>query len=354
MPMPKPTEKEDHNKFVDRCMSDDMMNEEYPEEEQRRAVCETQWTENHEGKKSLFVSPGRALSALSREVWAIEPHYLAEMTVRLRAGAIGPVGVSAGPARQRGAVAVIPIYGVLEHRASLWTMIFGGTSYTAIQAQVRAAVAAPDVGSIVLHIDSPGGSVAGLAETAAEILAARDNKKVIAVADTLCASAAYWLGSQASEIVVTPSAEVGSIGVITAHEDISAMLEGMGVKVTTISAGKFKVEGSPFEPLGDEAKAALQKRVDEYYDMFARAVAKGRNATPEAVRSGFGEGRVVGAKEAVKLGMADRMATMGQVFAKLGLAAEAPARAEGEAAPLAAGASDTDLRARRLRLLLRS
>jgi signal peptide peptidase SppA len=200
------------------------------------------------------------------------------------------------------------------------------------------------VGTILLDIDSPGGSVAGLAEVAAEILAARDSRKVIAVADSLAASAAYWLGSQASEFIVTPSGQVGSIGIITTHEDVSGMMESAGVKITAITAGKYKGEGSPFAPLNEEAIAALQKRVDDYYGMFVNAVAKGRNVTAEAVRSGFGEGRVVGAKEAVKLGMADRVATIDNVLSKLGVATNT--RAESEPAIV-----DTELRTRRLALL---
>jgi signal peptide peptidase SppA len=137
------------------------------------------------------------------------------------------------------------------------------------------------------------------------------------VANTLAASAAYWLASAASELVVTPSGEVGSIGVFAIHEDYSAALDRVGVKVSLISAGKYKTEGNPFEPLGEEAQAAVQGTVNDYYDMFIRAVARGRGVSQADVIAGFGEGRVVMAEQAVRLGMADRVATIDEVIGGL-------------------------------------
>jgi ClpP class serine protease len=61
----------------------------------------------------------------------------------------------------------------------------------------------------------------------------------------------------------------------------------------------------------------MQTRVDDYYGMFLDAVARGRGVSAAKVRAGFGEGRVLGAKQAVALGMADRIATMEQTLARL-------------------------------------
>jgi ClpP class serine protease len=131
------------------------------------------------------------------------------------------------------------------------------------------------------------------------------------------ASAAYYIGSAADEVVVTPGGEVGSIGVFMAHQDLSAALEQEGVKITLISAGKFKTEANPFESLSDEAKAALQKTVNVYYESFVNAVAKGRDAKASEVRNGYGQGRMVTAKEAVLLGMADRIETLDETIGRL-------------------------------------
>lgn len=221
------------------------------------------------------------------------------------------------PRASAGTVAVIPIFGVISQRVSMMSEMSGGTSTERIGLALRQAVDDPNVGAIVLQIDSPGGGVYGVDELATTILKARGSKPIVAIADAMAASAAYWIASAADEISVTPSGEVGSIGIYTAHEDVSRMADAMGVTVSLISAGKYKTEGSAFAPLGDEARSAMQGRVDDYYRLFTGTVAKGRGVGIDAVRSGFGEGRMVTAQEAVKLGMADRVETMDQLLARL-------------------------------------
>jgi len=217
--------------------------------------------------------------------------------------------------RQSGAVAIIPIAGSIFPRANLFTEMSGGTSLQRFAATLAEVDRDPQVGSIVLDVSSPGGMVAMVAETAEQIR--NTTKPVTAVANTEAASAAYWLAAQADELVVTPSGQVGSIGVWSAHEDWSRFDDKLGVTTTLISAGRFKTEGNPFEPLGDEARAAFQKMIDTYYGMFVTDVARGRGVTVAAVRSGFGEGRMVTAEQAVSEGMADRVATLSQVVTEL-------------------------------------
>ncbi len=151
-----------------------------------------------------------------------------------------------------------------------------------------------------------------MAELAAEIRASA--KPVTAVANSLAASAAYWLGTAASEFFVTPGGEVGSIGVWMAHEDWSKAVEESGVAVTLISAGKFKVEGNPYEALTPEARDFMQSRTDDYYGAFTRDVAKGRNVSVDQVRSGMGQGRVLGATQAKAENMVDGIMTFDQVI----------------------------------------
>ena len=232
--------------------------------------------------------------------------------------------IGAGPrqgARSGGAVAVLPLYGVVAQRMSMMRQVSeGGASTTQFAAQFRQAMSDPNIKAVVIDVDSPGGGVYGVAELGAEIRDAvkAGGKPIVAVANSLAASAAYWIASQAGELVVTPGGEVGSIGVFTIHEDASRLYDAMGLDVTMISAGKYKVEGNPFEPLSDEAREAMQARVDDYYRMFVSAVAKGRGVSVSAVKGGFGQGRVVGAEEAVKLGMADRVDTLENVIRRLG------------------------------------
>lgn len=225
-----------------------------------------------------------------------------------------------------GSIAILPVYGVIVPRADLFTQMSGGTSIQRLSASFREALADEQVSAIVFDIDSPGGHINMVPEFAAEVRAARAQKPIIAVANTLAASAAYWLGVSADEFVASPSAEVGSIGVITVHDDLSAMNEKLGIKTTVIRAGKFKGEANPWEPLSEEAQAALQERVDDAYRMFIGDVAKGRGVSVEAVRSGFGEGRVISPKKALQEGMIDRIDTFQATVSRLsrGRATNAP------------------------------
>lgn len=263
------------------------------------------------------------LRAFQSEAWAVLPTTLAAMEARimqLPAGTVeGPLAVleAIAPPQPQAAMggsgsqfAIIPVQGLITRRASFWQALFGGASTEDVGNQVRAAAADPNVATIVLAVDSPGGTVDGVPELAQVIRQARDSKPVVAMADTLMASAAYWIGSQATEIIAAPSAMLGSIGVISTHMDVSRAMDQAGITVTHVSAGKYKTEGTPYEPLGEEAQAAMQALVDEFYAMFVADVAKGRGVPVADVRGGFGEGRVVLAREAVQLGMADRIGGM--------------------------------------------
>ena len=209
-----------------------------------------------------------------------------------------------------GAVAVVPIMGLLCHRMDMFSDGSGGTSTERVAADIQAAAADKSVKTIVLDIDSEGGVVEGIPELFDVIFKARAQKRIVAVANSLAASAAYWLASAADEIVVTPSGSVGSIGVLNLHMEQSKALEKAGIAVTITSAGKYKTDGNPFEPMSDSAKEHITARINEIYGTFVRAVAKGRGVKIADVENGFGQGRVLSAKEAKKAGMVDRIATM--------------------------------------------
>lgn len=231
-------------------------------------------------------------------------------------GGPAPAYEAAAPSSYQlvGQAAVVPIMGTVAKRMNMMSSISGGASIEFVGAQIRQAVNDPSVRKVILQIDSPGGSVYGVQELADEIYAMRSAKPIIAVADDLAASAAYWIGSAASEFVVTPSGEVGSIGVVAMHVDYSGALEQDGIKVTYIHAGEHKVEGNPYEPLGDDARGFMQKRVDEYYDAFVGAVARNRGVRRSTVIEQFGGGRVFGAEQAKAAGMVDRIATLADVI----------------------------------------
>jgi signal peptide peptidase SppA len=231
-------------------------------------------------------------------------------------------GAAMAGANNSGSIFVLPLFGLMSYRASMMNDISGGargTSLDAWTAQFKQALNDPRISAIVIVAASPGGSVDGCQEAADLVFSARGKKPVTAIADTTAASACFWVISGASEIVVTPSGQVGSIGVFCAHEDDSEALKKQGVKVSLISAGAFKTEGNAFQPLGDEARAAMQGMVDDYYGMFARSVARGRGVSVADVRGGMGQGRMVTAQRAVALKMADRVGTLDSVLAKYGI-----------------------------------
>jgi len=250
------------------------------------------------------------LAEIRRQPWAIVPTIMDGMLQALAAGEYQPAARDRS-ANVDGAVAVLPIYGTITQRGGWWS-----ESADAIGQALDALIAAKNVGSIVLDIDSPGGSVYGVKELADKVHAARGKKPIVAVANSLAASAAYWIASQADELVVTPGGEVGSIGVFMVHADDSQFWEDMGVKITKIQSGKYKAEGY-CEPLSDEAQAAMQADCDAYYAMFTRAVARGRGVGVEQVRQGFGEGRCVMANAALAENMVDRVATLDAVLGGL-------------------------------------
>jgi len=367
MPMPKPRKDEPHDAFIDRCMGDEAMNEDFPDADQRRAACESQWDDRPDDEDAVAPAgltdmeslTGAADPSLAGPVlvgergpelsiplphvraaisspWAILPGYLVTIrnVVARHAGlteiegadltADERVTLAHDAAKHRprragaGAIAVLNLFGVIAQRMNMIMQSSGGTSTELFAAAFRQAVDDPKIGAIILNVDSPGGNVSGVGELAAAIFNARGDKPIIAVANSLAASAAYWIASAADELVVTPSGTVGSIGVIALHENIEGALEQAGTKVTMISAGKFKTEGHPFGPLDDEAIAAIQESVDDFYDQFVDSVARHRGVRAGTVRNGFAQGRLATAKRAVDFGMADRVATFDETLARFG------------------------------------
>jgi capsid assembly protease len=230
-----------------------------------------------------------------------------------------PEAATLGGGGSHQSVAIIQLQGMITPKASLLSLILGGGGGLGVfRAQLREAVASAEVGSILINVDSPGGRLDLVTETAAEIRAAGEEKPVIAVANTMAASAAYWLASQANELIITPSGQVGSVGVYCIHTDWTKWNEEFGVDITYIASGRYKVEGNPDEPLSEEALEYLQKRVDEGRDQFAADVAKGRGVSAAVVKGEqFGEGRMLKAKDAVKAGMADRVEPLEAAITRL-------------------------------------
>jgi len=211
------------------------------------------------------------------------------------------------------AVAIIPVHDSLVHRHSMMQSHSGMTSYLYVRNIFRKALASDEITAIILHIDSPGGEVAGCRELAEEIFAARGSKPIYAAVDEHAFSAAYYLASATDQIFVPKSGGVGSIGVIAKHFDQSKYNEKEGVVVTTIYAGARKNDLSPHEPLSDEAYAAVKEIVDGAHELFTGDVARYRGATKQHIKGM--ESALYWGEKAIEAGLADQIGSLDDAIA---------------------------------------
>lgn len=209
-------------------------------------------------------------------------------------------------------IATIPISGELVFKSGDLDPVSGMTGYDGIKIKLLDAIAAAEVRGILFDIDSPGGEAAGVVDLAEMIFAASRIKPIWAIANELAASAAYFLASAAGNVFLPRTGEVGSIGVVLLHTDISEQLANQGVEVTLIFAGDRKVDGNPFEPLPARVRRELQAGVNEIYELFVNSVARFRGLTPQAVRAT--EAGVFMGGAAVAVGLADAVASEDEVY----------------------------------------
>lgn len=202
-------------------------------------------------------------------------------------------------------IAFIPMHGLLVNRMS-WSASFA-TGYDFIRAQRDAALADDDVKMLVYDVNSSGGLASGCAELANTLYAGRGSKPSLAVVDSRCYSAAYFLASAADRVVVTPSGGVGSIGCVAMHADFSQALENDGIKLTFIYEGDQKVDGNQYQPLSPRARETIQRDVSYHYGMFVEAVARHRGLSEDEVRAT--EARCYLPSEALELGLIDGIQT---------------------------------------------
>ena len=216
--------------------------------------------------------------------------------------------------QQEGGVAVIPIHGVIAKRMNMFHAMSGGVSTELIKRDISAALEDTNVSSILLDIDSPGGTVDGTKDLADFIFNSRGKKPITAIANELMASAAYWIGSAADKVVAYDTAKVGSIGVIATHYDYSKSDEKKGIKVTHITAGKYKALGNDAEPLSEEGRDYIQGFVDNAYSFFVDAIARNRGIDTETVLKSIANGKVFTTEKAIELGLVDEIGTIESVI----------------------------------------
>ncbi len=198
-------------------------------------------------------------------------------------------------------VAIIPLMGVIGHRLGAIEKSSGATDVIDFIGACAKAADDSRVQACVLHIDSPGGSVGGVADAAAAVERLRTGKPVIAYTDSMMASAAYWIGAAAHAVYAGTFASVGSVGVYIALLDQSAAFASAGVKVEMFKSGDYKGMGTQGTSLTDDQRGHLQERVDALGMAFRAYVQKMRTG----ISSEHLDGRDFLGSEAVELGFAD-------------------------------------------------
>lgn len=272
--------------------------------------------------------------------WAIMPEKLVELQeiyiTHLRGEKIDLASVEARlgrplnneprPYEVQDGVAVLAIDGVISKRMNIFQKISGGVSSELLRRDFSQAMNDPDVHSVVLYIDSPGGAVDGTQELAREIHAARgQGKNLVAFSDGLMASAAYWIGAQAHRAYISgDTVTVGSIGVVARHIDVSRYEEKIGVKTTEITAGRYKRAASEYEPLTETGRRTIQEMLDHIYNAFLADVARARpQLSIEPVKTGkeetipWADGRLFLGRQAIEAGLVDGVSTLAAVISDL-------------------------------------
>ncbi len=211
-------------------------------------------------------------------------------------------------------VALMNLHGVILSRASGDMTMSGYTDPQRFAANMRRAADDPSISRIVLSIDSPGGSVSGTRTAGDAVAYAASKKEVVAVADDMAASAAYWIGAQATKFIADPGATVGSIGVIMALKDTSEKNAKDGVQTHVLRSGVEKALGQPGEAITDATLAHYNEQLMTFHDQFVEAVAKGRGMTVAQVQL-LATGRTWIGQAAVDVGLADAVGTVQQALA---------------------------------------
>ena len=241
-------------------------------------------------------------------LWMVEPMWMKQAITMIKSGTWKPIAdghednknnKKRSFAVSRG-TAIIPIFGPMMKFESK----FGGSSTLVVRKQIRDAANDSRINAILLHIDSPGGHVAGTKELADDVVSANAKKPVFAHIDDLGASAALWVASQARQIFANTMAQVGSIGVFAVVEDASEAFEKAGIKVHVISTGKFKGEFVDGTEITKAQLEEAQKRIDGINEHFLDAIKIGRNLDDKKLKE-IADGRIFDAAKAKELGLID-------------------------------------------------
>jgi len=255
--------------------------------------------------------------------WAIRPEFLNMMWDiydahlsrggKLSADQIQEIEAATGkkldgrslPTTVHDGVAVIPVMGPMIPRANMFQAISGATSYTMIRNDLEAARDDSSVVSAVLNFDTPGGPVNQLFGLADDIRRFSAIKPIASWTDGYMTSAGQLLGAATGESYIgSDTTELGSIGVLGRHRDISKAEEMRGEKTTILYSGRYKAVGHPFAPLSSEDQAHLQGRLDYLYTAFVNAMGGYLGIEAKKVAEEMADARIFTGRQAIDIGLA--------------------------------------------------
>ncbi len=207
-------------------------------------------------------------------------------------------------------IGILRIEGVITQKANFFTMFFGGATLDTLTEDFKALIENEQIDTIVIDIDSPGGTVSGTQEFANLIFEAREQKKIYAISSSMMTSAAMWIGAAAEHVLISGgTVTTGSIGVLTTHIDTSLLEATVGITVTEITAGRDKRIASTHAPLTDAGRSVLQGQVNKVMEAFVGDIAKFRGVSEQEARSNMADGKVFIGDNAVKANLVDDIMT---------------------------------------------
>lgn len=274
---------------------------------------------------------------LSTEMWLIEPQYLKPFLETAASRDIAETVKAAvndekmslflfdeektedKPYEIQNGISTINIEGPLMKKASgFFARLLGIKGMEKIGQDFNMALADKDVKGIFLKIHSPGGTVDGTAILADIIYAGRGKKPILAFADSMMTSGAYWIGSSADSVILSDkTTRIGSVGVVAVHREVSEAAKKAGLKFTVFSSGSFKAAGNEFESLSKKDKAYIQDKIDFFKDRFVEGISRNLNIPVSKLNKDITEAKIFLGQQGIDVGLAHEILTKDQAFTKL-------------------------------------
>lgn len=219
----------------------------------------------------------------------------------------------------RDGIAIIPVTGPIMRYANMFTRISGATSTQELATDLQAALDNPQVKGIILNVDSPGGEANGINELGDMVYAARGKKPIKAYGGGTVASASYWIGSSADELVIDDTALLGSIGVVV---EVALREAREGEKRYTITSSNAPNKRPDLET--EEGRAELSKTIDALGEVFVAKVARNLGVNPDQVPAMGDHGGLKVGAAAVASGLAHRLGSLESLITEMAKEAATP------------------------------